>query len=131
MVHTFPSECTTKGGTASGTCASSFGVCCVFSISCGATSSANNSYAIVSSYSVSSDADPCTYTFCKVLYSIYIVNPAQYFAKVQYIAKCQSQFTEALSVTNILKSKPHCTSNKLALFLGEAQLYMFALCLHK
>jgi len=59
------SECTSKGGTASGTCASSFGVCCVFSISCGATSSANNSYAVMSSYSVSSDSDPCTYTFCK------------------------------------------------------------------
>jgi len=59
------SECTAKGGTASGTCASSFGVCCVFSIACGGTSSANNSYAIISSYSTSSDADPCTYTFCK------------------------------------------------------------------
>ena len=60
------SECEAKGGTASGTCASSFGVCCVFSISCGGSSSANNSYAIISSYSTSSDADPCTYTFCKV-----------------------------------------------------------------
>ena len=59
------SECTAKGGTASGTCASSFGVCCVFSIACGGSSSANNSYAIMSSYSTSSDADPCTYTFCK------------------------------------------------------------------
>ena len=59
------SECTSKGGTASGTCASSFGVCCVFSIACGGSSSANNSYAIMSSYSVSSDADPCSYTFCK------------------------------------------------------------------
>ena len=59
------SECTAKGGTASGTCASSFGVCCVFSIACGGSSSANNSYAIISSYSTSSDADPCTYTFCK------------------------------------------------------------------
>ena len=37
----------------------------MFSISCGATTSANNSYAIVSSYSTSSDSDPCTYTFCK------------------------------------------------------------------
>merc|ERR1711862_235887 len=59
------SECTAKGGTASGTCASSFGVCCVFSISCGGSASANNSYAIISSYSTSSDSDPCTYTFCK------------------------------------------------------------------
>ena len=59
------SECSTLGGTASGTCASSFGVCCVFSISCGGSSSANNSYAIISSYSTSTDKDPCTYTFCK------------------------------------------------------------------
>merc|ERR1712018_359669 len=59
------SECEAKGGTASGTCASSFGVCCVFSLSCGGSSSANNSYAIISSYSTSNDADPCTYTFCK------------------------------------------------------------------
>merc|ERR1711988_611098 len=59
------SECEAKGGTASGTCASSFGVCCVFSISCGSSSSANNSYAVISSYSVTSDSDPCTYTFCK------------------------------------------------------------------
>jgi len=58
-------ECTTLGGTASGTCASSFGVCCVFSIACGGSTSANNSYAIMSSYSISTDSDPCTYTFCK------------------------------------------------------------------
>lgn len=59
------SECTAKGGTASGTCASSFGVCCVFSVSCGSTMSQNNTYAIMSSYSTSSDADPCIYTICK------------------------------------------------------------------
>merc|ERR1739844_216835 len=58
------SECTSLGGTASGTCASSFGVCCVFSIACGGSSSANNSYAVISSYSTSTDSDPCTYTFC-------------------------------------------------------------------
>merc|ERR1712241_758503 len=60
------SECSSLGGTASGTCASSFGVCCVFSIACGGSSSANNSYAVISSYSTSTDSDPCTYTFCPV-----------------------------------------------------------------
>ena len=60
------SECTAKGGTSSGSCASSFGVCCVFTLSCGGTSSSNNSYAIISSYSTTSDADPCTYTFCRM-----------------------------------------------------------------
>ena len=58
------SECTTLGGTASGTCASSFGVCCVFSIACGANTNANNSYAIMDTFSISTDKDPCTYTFC-------------------------------------------------------------------
>lgn len=59
------SECTSLSGTASGGCASSFGVCCVFSLSCGATTSANTSYAQISSFSTTSDTDPCTYTYCK------------------------------------------------------------------
>ena len=59
------SECNSLGGSASGTCASSFGVCCVFSLSCGGRTSANSTYATISSFSTSSDTDPCTYTFCK------------------------------------------------------------------
>ena len=59
------SECTSLGGSASGSCASSFGVCCVFSLSCGATTSQNNTYATVSTFSTTSDSDPCTYTYCK------------------------------------------------------------------
>jgi len=58
------SECTSKGGTASGTCASSFGVCCVFSLASGDTTSENNTYAINTGYSISSDPDPIFYTFC-------------------------------------------------------------------
>ena len=59
------SECTSLGGTASGSCASSFGVCCVFSLSCGRTTSQNNTYATISTFDTTSDADPCTYTYCK------------------------------------------------------------------
>ena len=59
------SECESLGGSSSGACASSFGVCCVFSLSCGGTSSQNNTYATMTTYTVSSDPDPCTYTFCK------------------------------------------------------------------
>ena len=59
------SECNSLGGSASGTCASSFGVCCVFSLSCGATTTANTSYATITSYSTTTDADPCIYKFCK------------------------------------------------------------------
>ena len=59
------SECTSLSGTASGSCASSFGVCCVFTLSCGGRTSANGSYAMISSFSSSSNTDPCTYTYCK------------------------------------------------------------------
>ena len=59
------SECSSLGGTASGTCASSFGVCCVFNLLCGATTSANTTYATINTFSTSTDADPCTYTYCK------------------------------------------------------------------
>merc|ERR1711962_1286815 len=58
-------ECTSLGGTTSGTCAQSFGICCVFTLACGGTTTQNNSYAIMSSYSTTSDADPCKYTICK------------------------------------------------------------------
>merc|ERR1712183_1229699 len=58
-------ECTSLGGTSSGSCASSFGVCCVFSLACGGSTSANTSYATISTYSTSTDADPCVYKYCK------------------------------------------------------------------
>ena len=59
------SECTSLSGTASGACASSFGVCCVFSLSCGQTTSANISYATISSFDTNTGTDPCIYKFCK------------------------------------------------------------------
>ena len=59
------SECTSLGGTASGSCASSFGVCCVFTLSCGGRTSSNNTYATITTFSTTSDTDPCTYTYCK------------------------------------------------------------------
>ena len=46
------SECESLGGSSSGSFASSFGVCCVFSLSCGGSSSQNNTYATVTSYTV-------------------------------------------------------------------------------
>jgi len=57
-------ECKTLGGTASGTCASSFGVCCVFSLACGQMSSQNNTYIEQATYTLGTDADPCTYKIC-------------------------------------------------------------------
>merc|ERR1712038_1756904 len=55
-------ECSTKGGTSDGSCASGFGVCCMFALSCGGSASENQTYLIQSS--VTSLTSPCTYTIC-------------------------------------------------------------------
>merc|ERR1712013_555442 len=57
------SECSANSGTASGTCASSFGVCCVFEKSCGAgTVSQNTSYFTSTSRALGGS---CSLTICK------------------------------------------------------------------
>lgn len=56
-------ECSAKGGSAQGTCASGFGVCCVFTGSCGSTISENCTY-LTSTGATSADS-PCTYKICK------------------------------------------------------------------
>merc|ERR1719362_541661 len=55
-------ECSTKGGTSDGSCASGFGVCCVFALSCGGSASENQTYLIQSS--VTTLTSPCKYTIC-------------------------------------------------------------------
>jgi len=37
-------ECSNKGGTNDGSCASGYGVCCTFALNCGSTSTENNTY---------------------------------------------------------------------------------------
>ena len=53
-------ECRSLGGSASGSCASGFGVCCSFSSGCGERSSQNNTY-----FTSTGASSPCTLTVCK------------------------------------------------------------------
>jgi len=55
------SECDSLGGAASGNCASGFGVCCLFTGTCGGTTSFNNTYF----KSTGSDSSTCTFKVCK------------------------------------------------------------------
>lgn len=57
-------ECAVRDGTATGSCAQGFGVCCTFSLGCGTSSSENNTYHAVTQFSTSTDTSPCTYTIC-------------------------------------------------------------------
>ena len=55
------SECTSLGGSSSGSCAQGFGVCCTFSGACGGSTSLNNTYFA----STDSDTSPCLFSVCK------------------------------------------------------------------
>ncbi|TRY62189.1 hypothetical protein TCAL_16248, partial [Tigriopus californicus] len=55
--------CFTSGTTA-GTCAQGFGVCCTFTIACGASTSQNCTY-LVQEATTNPAADPCMFTICK------------------------------------------------------------------
>jgi len=57
------SECTANSGTASGTCASSFGVCCIFEKSCGSGAISQNTTYFTSSSRVLGTS--CALTICK------------------------------------------------------------------
>jgi len=56
-------ECSSKGGKNEGSCASGFGICCTFTLSCGGSSSENNTY-IVQASTTSFSTIPCAYTIC-------------------------------------------------------------------
>merc|ERR1719410_1007331 len=56
-------ECSNKGGKNEGSCASGFGICCTFTLSCGGSSSENNTY-IVQASTTSFSTIPCAYTIC-------------------------------------------------------------------
>jgi len=58
------SECSEKGGTADGTCADGYGVCCIFSIGCGQATSENITYILGGDDFMDADAS-CTYDICK------------------------------------------------------------------
>merc|ERR1712156_1243345 len=56
-------ECSTKGGSNDGSCASGFGVCCIFTLSCGGSASENSTHIVQASATAVSS--PCTYTICR------------------------------------------------------------------
>jgi len=57
------SECSSRGGTAGTSCGGGFGVCCTIVLSCGNSTSDNNTY--LEQTAITSLSDTCTYTICK------------------------------------------------------------------
>jgi len=56
-------ECTDRKGTASGSCADGFGVCCVITLGCGGKSSENNTYFVKASFTTAT-VSSCPFTIC-------------------------------------------------------------------
>jgi hypothetical protein len=56
-------ECSAIDGTASGSCAEGYGVCCIVSLECGKSSKQNCTY-LVQSAVTAPTTNPCTYTIC-------------------------------------------------------------------
>merc|ERR1712223_1786792 len=56
-------ECSDKGGTNDGTCASGYGICCTFEVTCGTTTSENNTY--FTSSGSSGTLGECRVKFCR------------------------------------------------------------------
>jgi len=56
-------ECSDKGGTNDGTCASGYGICCTFEVTCGSTTSENNTY--FTSSGTSGTLGECRVKFCR------------------------------------------------------------------
>merc|ERR1711971_133133 len=61
-------ECSSKGGASDGSCASGFGVCCIFTLACGGSASENQTYLVQAS--VTTLTSPCKYTICPVATNI-------------------------------------------------------------
>jgi len=58
-------ECKNKGGTESGECGRGYGVCCIFELACGETSSDNNTYIVQASKTSFTAAErSCDYKIC-------------------------------------------------------------------
>ncbi|XP_059079506.1 uncharacterized protein LOC131877755 isoform X2 [Tigriopus californicus] len=62
-----PDECLSRGGMGAGTCAAGFGVCCTFSLACGATSTEECSFLMMNGMApgMSPIPSPCVYTICR------------------------------------------------------------------
>jgi len=56
-------ECSDRDGIATGSCADGFGVCCVITLACGATTSENCTYLTLAASPTVADTS-CTYTIC-------------------------------------------------------------------
>jgi len=105
-------ECSTKGGSSDGSCASGFGVCCMFALSCGGSASENQTYLIQSS--VTSLTSPCTYTICPCSTNICRI---RYDFESFVLANQQTGkvISGAVTITTSIEGTGDCTTDQFSI----------------
>merc|ERR1719273_2356279 len=109
-------ECSSKGGTNDGSCASGFGVCCTFSLSCGGSASENQTY--LTQTSVTSLTSPCTYTVCPCGTNICRIR----FDFETFVLAAQSAGTTAegaVTISTRLEAIGDCTTDTFSISGGK------------
>ena len=104
-------ECSSKGGTSEGSCASGFGVCCIVALSCGGSTSDNNSYIVQSS--ATSVTSPCTYTVCPCSTDICRIRydfTVSFTWKILMLQHCDNNFSTDFKLG--WPSSEHCKSHR-------------------
>merc|ERR1712038_1125980 len=108
-------ECSTKGGTSDGSCASGFGVCCMFALSCGGSAPENQTYLIQSS--VTSLTSPCTYTICPCSTNICRIRyDFETFVLANQVAG--TTVHGAVSITTRIEAIGDCTTDQFSISGG-------------
>merc|ERR1711936_1566306 len=109
-------ECSTKGGTSDGSCASGFGVCCMFALSCGGSASENQTYLVQSS--VTTLTSPCTYTICPVSTNICRIR----FDFEKFVLAAQSAgktVNAAVTISTRVEAIGDCTTDRFSITGGK------------
>merc|ERR1712241_340767 len=108
-------ECSTKGGTSDGSCASGFGVCCTFALACGGSSSENQTY-IIQSSATTFATNPCTYSICPCSTNICRI---RYDFDTFVIAQPTQGTTSGTTVITMNDAIGDCTTDQMFISSGS------------
>jgi len=108
-------ECSTKGGTSDGSCASGFGVCCTFALACGGSSSENQTY-IIQASATTFATNPCTYSICPCSTNICRI---RYDFDTFVIAQPTQGTTSGTSVITMNDAIGDCTTDQMFISSGS------------
>merc|ERR1712072_169268 len=101
-------ECSAIDGTASGSCAEGYGICCIVSLVCGSTSKQNCTY-LVQAATTAPKTNPCTYTICPLSSNICRIKLD--FSTFAIAGPSTLTLTTAIATVNHASDKGSCVTD--------------------